>query len=72
MHPQVCGDFSEALSAGGEESAQQAAGLQFLEPGVPGLGAGAEAIEDSSQLDRNRGLNEGLTPMKCGRRRVLR
>ena len=56
MHSQVCGDFSQALSAGGEESAEQSAGLQFLEPGLPALGAGAETFEDPSQLGRDRGL----------------
>jgi hypothetical protein len=30
VHPQVCCDLSQALSSGGEESAQQAAALQFL------------------------------------------
>jgi hypothetical protein len=46
MHSQVCGDFSQALSVGGEESAEQSAGLQFLDPGVPRFGACAETIEE--------------------------
>jgi hypothetical protein len=45
IHPQLYGDFSSALSTGGEEPAEQAAGVQFLEPGVPVFGAGAEVFE---------------------------
>ena len=50
MHAELCGGFSEALAAGGEESAEQAAGFEFLEAGVPVHGAGAEAIENPGQL----------------------
>jgi hypothetical protein len=30
VYPQVCGDLSQTLSAGGEELAQQSAAFQFL------------------------------------------
>ena len=46
VHAELCGGLSEALSAGGEESTEEAAGFEFLEPGLPALGGGAEAIED--------------------------
>jgi hypothetical protein len=44
------GDFAEPPSAGGEETAEQAAALELLEPGLPALGASAESLEDSCQL----------------------
>jgi hypothetical protein len=46
VHAQSYSDLAEALSARGEESAQQATGSQFLEPGLPGLGAAAQPGED--------------------------
>ena len=45
-----CGRPLEALSAGGEESAEEATGFEFLEACLPGLGGGAEAIENPGQL----------------------
>ena len=42
--------FAEALSARGEKSAEEAAGFEFLEARLPGLGGGAEAIENPGQL----------------------
>jgi hypothetical protein len=56
MHSQVCGDFAQALSIGGKESAEQAASLEFLEPGLPGFRACAETFEDPSQLGRDHGF----------------
>jgi hypothetical protein len=50
MHSQFCGGLSEALSAGGEESAEEATGFEFLEACLPALGGGAEAIENPGQL----------------------
>jgi hypothetical protein len=46
---QACGNLSQACAAGGDESAQQAAILQFFEPGSAVLGAGAEPIEDARE-----------------------
>ncbi len=56
MYPQACGDLAQALSAGGEESAEQPATSQLFEPGPPGLGTALEPIEDSRYLRRDRGL----------------
>ncbi len=47
MQAQASGDFAQALSAGGEESAQEAAFAEFLDAGPPALGAAAEALEDA-------------------------
>jgi hypothetical protein len=43
-------DVAEPLSTGCEESAEQAAALELLEPGLPALGGAAEPLEDSCQL----------------------
>jgi hypothetical protein len=47
---EASGGFAEALSAGGEELAEEAAGIEFREASLPGLGGGAEAIENPGQL----------------------
>ena len=47
VHAQACCDLSQAFSTCGEESAQQAAAVEFLKPGLPVFGAGAQAFEDS-------------------------
>ena len=54
----------EAVSDGGigEESAEQSAGVQFLEPGVPRFRACAETFEDPSQLGRDRGFGVAEEP----------
>ncbi len=56
MYPQACGDLAQALSAGGEESAEHAAASQLFEPGPPALGTALEPVEDSRHLRRDRGL----------------
>ncbi len=50
MYAQACGDLAQALSAGGEESAEQAATCQLFEPGPPGLGTALAPIEDSRHI----------------------
>jgi hypothetical protein len=50
VHAELRGGLSEALSAGGEESTEEATGFEFLEACLPALGGGAEAIENSGQL----------------------
>ncbi len=48
MQAQANGDFAQVLSAGGEESAEQAAFAEFLDAGSPALGAAAQSFEDAS------------------------
>ena len=43
VQAQVGCRFAQACPTGCEESAEQAAGLQFLKPGLPALCGGAEA-----------------------------
>ena len=50
VHAELRGGLSEALSAGGEESTEEATGFEFLEACLPALGGGAEAIENPGQL----------------------
>ena len=47
VHSQACGGLSQAVSPGGEEAAEEAAFLQLLDPGPPGVGAGAQTIQDA-------------------------
>ena len=56
VHAEVRGDFAQARPAGGEESAEEAALAEFLEPGVPAFHGAAEAFEDSRDLGRDRGF----------------
>jgi hypothetical protein len=56
VHAKVRGDCTQAFSAGGDESAEEAAFGEFLEPGVPGFHAASEAFEDSCDLGRDRRL----------------
>ena len=56
VHAQRSRDFSQALPTGREESAEQAVGLEFLEPGLPAIGAAAHSLKDPRQLGRNRGF----------------
>jgi hypothetical protein len=44
------GDFAQAMPTRREESAEQAAALELLEPALPALGARAESLEDSRHL----------------------
>jgi hypothetical protein len=44
------GDLAEPPSTGCEESAEQSAAVELLEPGLPALGGGAESLVDARQL----------------------
>ncbi len=48
MQAQASGDFAQALSAGGEETAEEPAFAEFLDAGPPILGAAAQSFEDAS------------------------
>jgi hypothetical protein len=50
------GDFAQAMPTRREESAEQAAALELLEPALPALGARAESLEDSRHLGWDHGL----------------
>ena len=50
MHAKRSGDFSQACARGREEAAEQTAGLEFLEPGLPAIDAAAQSFEDSRRL----------------------
>ena len=41
VHAKHCGDFSQPCAGGREEAAEQAAGLELFEPGLPAVGAAA-------------------------------
>jgi hypothetical protein len=50
------GNFAEPPSTGGEESAEQAAAFQLLEPALPALGGAADSLEDARQFGGGPGL----------------
>ena len=56
VHAQASGDFAQPVSAGGEESAEEAALAEFFDAGPPALGAAAEAFEDARELGGDGGL----------------
>jgi hypothetical protein len=47
VHAEVRGDFSQALAAGGEESTQEAALVEFLQARLPASHTAAQPIQDS-------------------------
>src|SRR5271157_1436051 len=53
---QTLGDFPQPGSAGGEESAQQPARGQLLQPTLPVLGVAPQPLEDPGQLTGDRGF----------------
>ena len=58
----VCGDFAQPRSTGGEEPAEQAAGFESFEPGLPGFRGGAQPIKDSCELGGYGGLSLAEKP----------
>jgi hypothetical protein len=64
VHVQVRGDFSQALAAGGEESAQEAALAEFLQARLPAFHTAAQPIQDSGQLIRDHGLRAFAVGMR--------
>jgi hypothetical protein len=64
VRSEACGGLSQALSIGGEESAQRAAALPFLEPGLSALGAAVEAFENSRELGRDHGVAVAEKPAR--------
>jgi hypothetical protein len=46
MQTQSLGNLSQALAAGRKEAAEQPAAAQLFHPGLPGLGRGADSVED--------------------------
>ena len=48
--PSAVATSRKRARAGGEEAAEQAAGLEFFEAGLPAIGAAADSFEDSRKL----------------------
>jgi hypothetical protein len=46
VYAELRGDRAQAATTGGEESAQEAAFAEFVEPRVPGFHRGAEPFQD--------------------------
>src|SRR5208337_565493 len=56
VHAQPLGDFPQPGSAGGEETAQQPACGQLLQPRLPVLGVTSQPLEDPGQLTGDHGF----------------
>jgi len=56
VHAQTLGDFPQPGSAGGEETAQQPACRQLLQPRLPVLGVAPQPLEDPGQLTGDHGF----------------
>src|SRR5208283_5929958 len=56
VHAQTPGDFPQPGSAGGEETAQQPARGQLLQPTLPVFGVAPQPLEDPRQLTGDHGF----------------
>jgi hypothetical protein len=56
MHTQTSSDVSQSLPIHREESAQQSAVAQFLDPTPPAFGVASQTFQDSGHFGRDRGL----------------
>src|SRR5271157_2659862 len=62
VHAQTLGDCPQPGSAGGEETAQQPARGQLLQPTLPVLGVTPQPLEDASQLTADHGFVRAEQP----------
>ena len=56
MDTQTPRDFPQSLPIRREESAQQSAVTEFLDPSPPAFGVASQPFQDSGHLGRDRGL----------------
>ena len=64
MHTQTLRDVAQSLPIHREESAQQAAVAEFLDPTPPAFGVASQPFQDSRHLGRDRGLAVAEQPAR--------